>query len=429
MKKTILYIVLAALCFFLTANAQNYSPRGLKIGDKVPDIIINNIINSPASTLKMSDFKGKILILDFWATWCTSCLGHFSLADSLQNEFQNDIQILLVNALNTKDTKEKILKTLQASKGLGNVKFSLPTVIQDTLLGQLFPHYYIPHYVWIGKDGTVIAITSADGFNRENIVHILKGQLAIKYQKIDFDPQRPLYTVEYLPKDNLQQFSILLKGNIDGIGEGTRVRYFNDTARGIVFNNRGLLDLYARVCEEKIPGSAGNRIAIVVKDPSKLSWPASKLKRPNWERENFYSYELIVPANQFNHFFDFMLDDLNRYLPYHASVEKRVKSCWILERAGKKDMIHTHGGKYENTLGDTANARLVNSSLLDLCTYLNEISGNAIILDKTGYTPNIDLEFKKGVKDMAAMQKALKAYGLKLYAACRKVDMLIIKDK
>ncbi len=53
MKKTIKYIVLAALCHFFSAgsvHSQNFTVA-LKVGDKVPDVTINNVINHPGGSL------------------------------------------------------------------------------------------------------------------------------------------------------------------------------------------------------------------------------------------------------------------------------------------------------------------------------------------------------------------------------------------
>jgi len=420
--------LLLFLCPIFGAFGQNYTNTTLKIGDKVPDMVVGQVINYPLNSLPISDFKGRLLILDFWATWCSSCLAHFPLADSLQKEFRNDVQILLVDALNTKDTREKALKTIQRFDQPGNSAFSLPSAVNDTLLDRMFPHFTIPHYVWIDRDGIVRAVTSAEELTRENIIRFLKQNQTPLYQKDDYDPQRPLYTVKNLPLDHLQQFSILLKGKIDGIGNGG-MRVINDTTRGIILHDRSLLSMYQSILYAKIPGVDENRLIIEVKDPSKLSYSFSKQKKQDWERENIYSYELIVPANEMGHLYDDVLDDLNKYTPYTAHIEKRKTFCWILEKTGKTDLIHTKGRKYTDALDDSSHARLINSTLFNLCIYLNKITSNAVILDQTGYTWNVDLEFKGPVKDITAMKKELKPYGLKLFAAYRKVDMLVIKDK
>ncbi|QEM06196.1 TlpA family protein disulfide reductase [Mucilaginibacter rubeus] len=435
MKKTILIIVLAVLCLDFGARAQDKpNITALKIGDQIPDITINNLINysgadgQPAASVKLFNFKGKLLILDFWATWCGSCLAHFPLTDSLQNEFKDELQILLVNALNTKDTKGKILTTLRKFDKSGISKFSLPSATGDTLLEKMFPHFSIPHYVWIDQNGIVKSITSADELTRDNIIRFFKNNQAPVHHKSDFDPTRPLYTVKELPTEHLLQFSMLLKGKIDGIGGGG-MRVINDTARGIILHNRSLLSIYQSVVAGILPGLSENRLSVEVRDPSKLSFRASKENKTTWESANLYSYELIVPPDEMAHLYDRILEDMNRYTPYKAQFEKRKIHCWILERSGHTDLMHTKGGQYIDALTDKVNPRLNNAPLLNLCIYLNKISNNAVILDDTGYLRNVDLQFKDSVVDMAAMKKNLRRYGLKLYAAYRKVEMLSIKDK
>ncbi|WPU97841.1 TlpA disulfide reductase family protein [Mucilaginibacter sp. cycad4] len=435
MKKTILYIAMAALCLFFTAHAQspNIIVRSLNIGDTISQAVWHmqlQAVNHPQGKrqITINNYRGKLLILDFWATWCSSCLKHFPLADSLQNEFKDLIQILLVNAQNTRDTKEKILTTLQRFNKPGKPTFSLPCAINDTLLEKLFPHFSLPHYVWIDQNGIVRSITSADELTRDHIIRFLNGGKAPVYQKSDFDARRPLYTIKELPTDHLQQFSMLLKGKIDGISGGG-MRLINDTTRGIILHNRSLLSMYRSVLSAKVGGLSENRILVEVKDPSKLSYGSSNEKKSDWERANFYSYELIVPLSRMNHLYDDVLADLNRYTPYKAGFEKRKILCWILERIGNADLIHTKGGQYNDALGDKDSSRLNNAPLLNLCIYLNKISSNAVILDHTGYTQNIDLKFKEAITDMNTMKRYLKAYGLKLYSTYQKVEMLIVKDK
>src|SRR3977135_207668 len=54
--------------------------KSLSVGDKVPEIEFQ-MLNYSSPVAKLSDFKGKLLLLDFWATWCGPCIGSFPKLD------------------------------------------------------------------------------------------------------------------------------------------------------------------------------------------------------------------------------------------------------------------------------------------------------------------------------------------------------------
>ena len=69
MKKLILFI---ALLMSVSAFSQTNDDRGyvVKIGDKAPDFTLK-LTNG--KTVKLSDYKGKIIMLQFTASWCSVC--------------------------------------------------------------------------------------------------------------------------------------------------------------------------------------------------------------------------------------------------------------------------------------------------------------------------------------------------------------------
>ena len=70
-KKITALAVMAVLCLQITASAQKKAiTKTYQIGDKVPDIQLNGILNHSTTQTKLSDFKNKAILLDFWATWC-----------------------------------------------------------------------------------------------------------------------------------------------------------------------------------------------------------------------------------------------------------------------------------------------------------------------------------------------------------------------
>jgi peroxiredoxin len=105
---------IAICCLALPALA-------IEPGEKAPNFSAAKLEGS--GTLGLSDYKGKVVYLDFWASWCAPCLKAVPAIESLRGEFPaSKFQILAVNV--DKKTK-KALKFL-AKQNIGYPSVSNP---------------------------------------------------------------------------------------------------------------------------------------------------------------------------------------------------------------------------------------------------------------------------------------------------------------
>jgi len=139
--------------------------KELRVGDRVPGSFWNykHLFLFQGDTLRrdFTEHKGKMLVLAFWATWCSACLKNQPEIESYVQSHSQDLAVVKVNPKRSKDNFKTIEKALNGQLG----KFSglgfkdMVSVIEDDYLQQLFPNRGFPYYIWINKYGVVQLIT------------------------------------------------------------------------------------------------------------------------------------------------------------------------------------------------------------------------------------------------------------------------------
>lgn len=103
----VIIVVLTLVLWGIYDYTKDYSERqqatagegvGIKKGNKAPDFVLTNLDEQP---LKLSDFTGKKVILNFWATWCPPCRAEMPHMEKFYKDYEKDVVVLAVNLTHT----------------------------------------------------------------------------------------------------------------------------------------------------------------------------------------------------------------------------------------------------------------------------------------------------------------------------------------
>ena len=169
MKFLIIFIYLFTSTFSYSIEAPDI--KNIVI-NKVPkgyqNIIFKDLNNNE---INLKDFKGKLLILNFWATWCVPCREEMPSLDLLQSDIRlNNLKIFPINI-----GQEDLMKSETFFNQL-NIKNLRPYFDPTVNLAKKFSLRGIPTTILIDKEGKSFArIIGSINFEDEKFINWLKN--------------------------------------------------------------------------------------------------------------------------------------------------------------------------------------------------------------------------------------------------------------
>lgn len=424
----------------VSATGVNWRSGEISIGQQVPDVVIGGVSgwNSDRKELvsvPLSAFRGKVLILDFWATWCSPCVAMIPKMEILQEEFKDRVQFLPVayQSFKVVDAFYKKLKLQQGKQqsGMGSGS-SLPMVTGDTTLVKLFPHQTLPHYVWIGAYGVVKAVTGMEALSRENIkALVLTDSLQVKVkrdEKMRYDTGRPLFFAGADLGDGF--FRSQLSGYVQDIGRGmykdvevqsgAQVRRI--TGRNLTMPELFRLAYKKSKKETVLEGGLKAELEPEVASADFLDW---------LKQGRAYCYELMVAEGFRNRAYGLMQNQLRGFFAdYEVGLEKRKVKVLALVRTSGLDKIRTAGGMPSVAL-DGFGCKLTSCYL---AVFIDRVQvpfqGSPLpVVDQTGYNGMVDLNLKAKMNSIDEVNQALARYDLRFVEKPAEVEMLVIRKR
>jgi thiol-disulfide isomerase/thioredoxin len=167
-----------ALTMNVVWSARHYKLlRPLGHDDQAPDFVLRRVDGKVANVgqvekdgqagqgghVRLSDLRGQVVLLDFWATWCPPCLAMMPMLHELYRDWHpRGAEFVGIDSDGPMATPDDLRAFLAQNP------FPYPIVADDRNVGGAYGVSSIPHLVIIGRDGRIVRVF-VGGVGREQL--------------------------------------------------------------------------------------------------------------------------------------------------------------------------------------------------------------------------------------------------------------------
>ncbi|MFN2148833.1 MAG: TlpA family protein disulfide reductase [Anaerolineales bacterium] len=162
------FVFVIALLVLLGLGLRRTSEGPIGVGDQVPDLVLTTF---DGGDIHFSDLRGKVVVVNFWASWCKPCEGEAAdLEQAYQLYREQDVIFLGVDYVDTEPEAREYLERFKISYPNG------PDL--GTRISQAFRIRGVPETYVIGPAGRLAAVKIGPYVSLEEIVEHIETALA-----------------------------------------------------------------------------------------------------------------------------------------------------------------------------------------------------------------------------------------------------------
>ena len=405
MKKLLIVAFVTILTnsvFSQTFMAQTNPPM---LGKVCPDFSMSVIgANGIEKSIALSELRGKVVILEFWATYCAPCIPYIKHFEKLQFQFGDAIKVIEISEENRDKVDAFILK-----RGYKNVSFAMDW---GRKLNDMFYHHFIPHTVVIDQDGVVLAFTSPDEIDQEVIGKLINREPVTFTMKHEY--QESSYNSSSNVLQNYDQPIIVNKPKnqsykieFSNYKEGYATEFVKESSSEYKFVNCPLSLIYQILYDQK-----PSRVILDVNEPAKYSF----------ENQNSYCLDLSVPDFIGKSVQDVALQQLEGLFPLKSKIEVRNRKVFALLKSDLQGAMNSV---------DSVGIIQKGLTIKDLMNYIesnSQLVNNLPVVNESGLPDNtiLDLDWFQNYPD--AVENKLRTLGLHGEVKMRDITCLVLYE-
>jgi len=151
MKKNLAYglgILLVALLLYLSLFTESQvQVAGLKPGSKAPEFTLKTL---EGEELSLGDLRGKVVLINFWATWCPPCKEEIPLFKEVYKKYRDrGFEILAISM----DSKPEPVK-----KFVREMDFPFPVLMDDGKVSEIYGVQGLPTSFLVNREGELVKV-------------------------------------------------------------------------------------------------------------------------------------------------------------------------------------------------------------------------------------------------------------------------------
>ena len=163
---SIAIVFLVAVVIFVNFFGKKNITTGAAEGERLSDF---SITCTDGNDFRLSEQKGKVVVINLWATWCIPCVDELPNFEKISEDFSDEVSVITIHSSPV---------TTDVAAWLSDYSYTIPFAVdEDGSVSELLnASTVLPQTIVIGKDG-VVTYNRSGSLTYEELCDIVSGAL------------------------------------------------------------------------------------------------------------------------------------------------------------------------------------------------------------------------------------------------------------